>query len=328
MESRLNIILSIIIPAFNEGEIIENTIFEIGKVAQTLTPHYELIVIDDGSSDDTWEKIQAVAESNPFVKALRFSRNFGKEQAIVAGLDCANGKAVVLMDADLQHPPQIICTMFDLWSSGNVDVVRAIKTDRGQESYIYKISSNLFYRLLKALSGLDLKNASDFVMLDQKVVKALRSFPESTPFFRGQLAWVGFKQANVPFEVSARSGGTTKWKRSDLIGYAISNFLAFSSLPLRMVNYLAAIFFFFAALLIIYSIYLYMNHQAVEGFTTVIILLLLIGSCIMLGFGIIGEYISKIHNQTKFRPRYLTMDNIGIDLATSINKIHPNLHSD
>jgi dolichol-phosphate mannosyltransferase len=321
-------ILSIIIPAFNEAEIIENAIFEICKVVATLTPHYEVIIIDDGSNDDTWKKVQAIALSNRCVKGLRFSRNFGKEQAIVAGLDCANGQAVVLMDADLQHPPQIIRSMYELWCAGDVDLVRAIKTDRGQESYVYKVSSDLFYRMLKALSGLDLKNASDFVLLDQKVVQALRSFTEATPFFRGLLAWVGFRQATVPFEVSARIGGVTKWRRSDLIGYAISNFLAFSSLPLRMVNYLAVVFFLFALVLGTFSIYRYWNNQSVEGFTTVIILLLVIGSCIMVGFGIIGEYISKIHAQTKFRPRYLTMDNIGLELGQSLENVPLNSHLD
>jgi dolichol-phosphate mannosyltransferase len=304
--------ISIIVPAFNEADVIENSIFEICKVVAKLTPNYEVILIDDGSIDNTWEKVGIIAASNRSVKALRFSRNFGKEHAIAAGLDYADSQVIILMDADLQHPPQLIPSMFNLWRMGNVDVVRAIKTHRGQESYVYKISSNLFYKVLKVLSGLDLKNASDFVLLDQKVVTVLRGFPETNPFFRGLIAWVGFRHACIPFEVSERIGGTTKWRRSDLISYAISNFLSFSSLPLRMVNYLAGIFFFFALVLGFYSIYRFFSNHAVEGFTTVIILLLLIGSCIMMGLGIIGEYISKIHTQTKSRPRYLTMDSIGI----------------
>lgn len=303
--------MSIIIPAYNEAEIISSSIIKICKTIDAITADYEVIIIDDGSSDATWENILSISMNNSRIKAIRFSRNFGKEKAISAGLEHANGHGVILMDADLQHPPAVILEMYKLWSKGDVDIVRAMKSSRGRESILYKMSSNFFYKLLQLLSGIDLKNTSDFVFLDQKVVKILRSFSEENPFFRGLLAWVGFRQATVFFEVGERAGGHSKWQGMDLIGYAISNIINFSSLPLRLVNYLAALFFALSTVLGAYSIYRYYTHHAVEGFTTVIILLLFIGSSIMLGLGIVGEYISKIHIETKRRPGYVTMDKIG-----------------
>jgi len=302
--------LSIIIPAYNESELIATASERIVAVAEKTGAPYELIIVDDGSRDATWEQIRRVSEKNPLVKAIRFSRNFGKEQAVFAGLDHADGAAVVILDADLQHPPETIAEMYAIWREGQFDVVRAVKSSRGAEPRIYALLSRFFYRAMKSLSGLDLANASDFVLLDRKVVDALKTLPEHTPFLRGLVAWVGFRQTSVTFSVGRRTAGKTKWRRRTLIRYAVSNFLSFSSLPLKLVNVFAASFLVFAAILGALSLYNYIKHDAVEGFTTVIIVLLLIGSGIMVGLGIIGEYIAKIHDESKRRPRYVAMSKI------------------
>ncbi len=303
--------LSIVIPAFNEADIIEDSLSEIVSVVKGLVDSYELIVIDDGSLDTTWDILRKYSAKNHRIKGIRFSRNFGKESAIFAGIDRANGDAVVIIDADLQHPPAYIQQMFEIWSRNEADIVRAVKSYRGNEALIYKICSKAFYRLMKSLSGLDLENASDFVLIDKKVISVLRRLPEQTPFLRGLIAWVGFRQTLIWFKVSPRVGGKTKWKRNDLFKYALSNFFSFSSAPLRIINYLAIIFFIFASIIGSISLYKYITHEAVEGFTTLIVLLLLIGSIMMTGLGIIGGYISKIHDEAKQRPRYLTMDELN-----------------
>ena len=303
--------LSIVVPAFNESEIIKNSILRIYEIAEGLNSTFEILIVDDGSQDATWTHICELSTELPSIRGIRFSRNFGKEQAMLAGLDKAKGEAVILIDADLQHPPELIGDMYEIWKQGNFDVVRAVKMHRGTESLFSKICSKLFYRIMRAISGLELQDASDFVLLDKKVISAIKFFPEQKPFIRGLVLWVGFRQSIVEFEVAPRVGGETKWKRSALIKYALSNFLAFSSLPLRLVNYLALFFFIFALALGGYSLYKYIANDSVEGFTTVIILLLLIGSSLMIGLGIIGEYVAKIHEGVQHRPRYLTMDEVG-----------------
>lgn len=304
----MEIELSLIIPAFNEGTIIEQSISRIAEVARTISSTYELIVVDDGSCDDTWQLIKQLHAQNQKIRGIRFSRNFGKESAICAGMDQARGAAVVILDADLQHPPEIMIEMMTIWRNGQADVVRAVKSDRGEESWFYKLSSKIFYRTMRLLSGLDLKNASDFMLLDRKVIQALKCMPEQAPFLRGMVAWVGFRQKVVTFTVPVRQGSTTKWRRRALIKYALSNLLSFSSMPLRIVYFLATCFFVFTLILGSFSLYQFFRHNAIEGYTTLILVLLLIGSSIMTGLGIIGEYIAKIYEEVKMRPRYFKKD--------------------
>ena len=306
-----DITLSIVVPALNEAKIIEESIYEICRVVEKTALPYELIVVDDGSTDATWDILKRLASDNKALKGMRLSRNFGKEQAVFAGLDRALGSAVIILDADLQHPPQLIGEMVRHWQLGESDIIRAIKSHRGNESYVYKTCSKIFYKCMKYCSGLDLENASDFVLIDKQVVNILKTLPEQTPFLRGLLAWVGFRQSTITFAVSPRAGGRSKWNHSVLIKYAISNFLAFSSLPLQLINALAFLFLLFALIIGGYSIFKYITHDPLEGFITVIIVLLFIGSGVMAGLGIIGEYISAIHKETRGRPRYISMDSLN-----------------
>lgn len=303
--------LSVVVPMYNEAAIVEHSVATILKELRALGVPFELILVDDGSRDATWERIEALAAREREVRGARLSRNFGKERAICAAIDLANGEAVVVMDGDLQHPPELIPEMLGIWRAGSADIVRAVKSDRGRESWLYRRMSHLFYASMAFLSGYDLENASDFMLLDRKVVRSLKRMPEQFPFFRGMVAWIGYRQAEVRFAVPERPGGGSRWSGRRLVAYALSNMLSFSAFPLRVVNYLAAAFFLLAIAIGGISLHRWANGTAVEGFTTVIILLLIIGSGILGGLGIIGEYVAKIHDEVKQRPRYLISEEVG-----------------
>ena len=277
-------LLSLIIPAFNEEQMISTAYKEICKVLDDMDVSYEFIFVDDGSTDKTFDEIKALADSDKDrIHCISFSRNFGKESAIFAGLNEAKGDCCVVMDCDLQHPPAVIREMYRLWKEG-FSIVEGVKKDRGSENIIHKLMAKIF-------SNIDLKDASDFVLVDRSVVKALVSMPEAAPFFRGLSRWVGFKSVKVPFDVADRKLGVSKWSTGGLIKYAIHNITIFSADPLQLVTVMGVIFIFA-------SIFL-------GGFTTVIGLILLTGGIIMISLGIIGIYISQIYDEVKDRPRYI-----------------------
>ena len=306
-------VLSIVIPVYNESEIISDSIDTIRKEASATGATLEIIIIDDGSLDDTWTVIRQLARDGNDVHGIKLSRNFGKERAICAGLEHACGDATIVMDADLQHPPEMIQSMVRIWKETNSNIVHAVKCDRGKEHWFNNYSSRMFYSAMKFLSGYDLEGASDYKLLDRKVVRALRQMPEQYPFFRGMVAWSGYQHEIVRFVVPERHGGGSKWSRKMLFSYGLSNLLSFSAFPLRIVNYLAIVFFIFAIFLGMQSLYHYYTGSAFVGFTTVIILLLIIGSGIFMGLGIIGEYVAKIHEEVKQRPRYFVEDVVNSD---------------
>ncbi|WP_202079781.1 glycosyltransferase family 2 protein [Caldalkalibacillus salinus] len=307
-DGQQSIELSVVIPMFNEGAHIIHAIEVITASVKEVTEHYELILVDDGSSDDTWEQLQKATTTIPNVYALRLSRNFGKEYALCAGLEKSKGQAVIVMDADLQHPPKLIPEMVNVWRLEKAGVVECVKRSRGKESLSYRASAGLFYRMLKSITGYDLHGASDFKLLDRKVVQAWTTLPEKRTFFRGMTAWLGFKKVRIEFDVDHRVGGETKWSVIKLTKLALNAIVSFTSLPLRIVTFAGALFFFAAVILAGQTLYHKWIGSAVTGFTTVIILQLIIGSVIMLSLGIIGEYISAIYNEVKGRPRYLIQE--------------------
>lgn len=305
-----NQLISMIIPVYNEGIQIKNNINVIHQILKEHQIAHEFILIDDGSRDDSWEKIILVSQEVPFVHGIRLSRNFGKEAALCAGLEAAKGDASIVMDADLQHPPSLIPEMIRLWKEEGFDVVEGVKTLRGKESMTNKMGASLFYRLLKKLSGYDLNMASDFKLLDAKVVQALLEMPERQTFFRGMSAWVGFNRKSLPFEVQNRTSGHSGWSIYKLTLLALNAITSFSSLPLQLVTFLGVLFFIGAMVLGIQTLYMKLSGIAFSGFTTVILLLLLIGSALMISLGIIGTYIAKIFDEVKYRPRYLVREMI------------------
>ena len=297
--------LSVIIPAYNEQENIANTAKVIGGILREKNIEHELLFVDDGSSDDTWRTIERTAEEDPSVRGLRFSRNFGKEGAIFAGLRRCRGDCAVVIDCDLQHPPELIPQMLQLHDEQGYEVVEAVKSSRGKEGLFYKMFAKTFYRIMKGSSNVDLDRASDFKLMDRKVIDALNDMPERITFFRALSSWVGFRTAKVEFDVAPRNAGQSKWNFRKLMKFALNNITSFTNFPMQIITWLGVLFFIFALVIGIQSLVNFFSGNALEGFTTVYILVLLSASVIMIGLGIIGYYMSKIYEEIKFRPRYI-----------------------
>ena len=265
----------------------------------------EMIVIDDGSTDGTWQVLEKLAEKLPGLKALQFSRNFGKEAAICAGMAYSRGKACIIIDSDLQHPPELIPEMVRLWRDDYWDIVEGIKRTRGTDPLINKIGARFFYRTLSRLSGYDLYGSSDFKLLDRKVINAWLDMRERNTFFRGMISWLGYRRKQINFSVAERRLTQSRWSFFGLFKLAVIAITAFSSLPLQAVTLLGGIFLLCAILFSGYALLLYFTGLALPGFTTVIILEMLIGGVLMLSLGIIGTYIAQIYQEVKYRPRYI-----------------------
>lgn len=296
--------LSVIIPAYNEQDNVENTAKVISGILKEAGIKYELIFVDDGSSDNTWQIIDNLANRDISVRGLRFSRNFGKEGAIFAGLRRCTGDCAVVIDCDLQHPPELIPQMVELHAQG-YEVVEAVKSSRGKESLAYKMFAKGFYKIMEKSSDVDLDGASDFKLMDRKVINALNELPERITFFRALSSWVGFKTAKIEFEVAPRNAGTSKWKYRKLVKFALNNITSFTNFPMQIVTGLGVIFLVFAVVLGVQSLVRFFSGTAQEGFTTVYLVILLSSSMIMIGLGVIGYYMSKIYEEIKFRPRYI-----------------------
>ena len=222
----------------------------------------------------------------------------------MAGLACAKGDCCVVMDCDLQHPPETVAEMLHLWQQG-YEVVEGVKRSRGKESRVHAMMAGVFYHLMSGATKIDMSRASDFKLMDRKAVDALLSLPEKNAFFRALSAWVGFKTTSVEFDVQDREAGESKWSSRTLTGYAIRNIVSFSSAPLQVVTVLGGVMLLLTLILGIQTIIRYFSGTAVEGFTTVILLILLVGSLLMLSLGMIGYYLARIYEELKNRPRYL-----------------------
>lgn len=297
-------LLSVVLPAYNEQQNIAYTTEVLSGLFEQNGIDYELIFVSDGSSDATYEEIEKAAAANHRVKGAQFSRNFGKEAGIFAGLELSSGDAVVVMDCDLQHPPETILTMWQKWQEG-VEIVEGVKSDRGKESIFYRMSAGLFYKIMSRLIKVDMNASSDFKLLDRKVVNVLLSLPERNTFFRALTFWAGFRSETVEYEVQERRYGSSKWSLWSLMRYAISNATSFSTLPLQIVTFAGIASIFFSIALAVQTLVRFLMGASVEGFTTVILLILIIGGMIMLSLGIIGHYIARIYEEVKGRPRYI-----------------------
>lgn len=298
-------VLSVVLPCLNEGSHLASSLDVLARVLDGLPLTYELVAIDDGSTDDTWRVLAERAAAMPNVRAVRLSRHFGKEQALSAGLERARGDGVLVMDADLQHPPTLIAEMVRTWHEEGFEVVEAIKRSRGDETPLARVGAEIFYPLFRALSGFDLHGASDFKLLDRKVVDAWRQMGERNMFFRGMSAWLGFRRKQIPFEVAPRAGGRSGWGPWRLLRLAIQGITAFSTAPMHVITVLGILFLAFAAVLGVQTLYNKLAGEAETGFTTVIVLVLMVGSVIMIGLGVIGLYVSRIYEEVKGRPRYV-----------------------
>lgn len=303
-------LISIIIPLYNEGANLRAFLSDVTAALEAADCLFELILIDDGSPDDTWKAISEEADLLPGIRAVRLSRNFGKELALCAGLERARGDAIILMDGDGQHPPALLPNMLRLWQTTGADIVEAVKIKRGPESLSGKFGALLFYVILNKLSGFDLRGASDFKLMNRKAINAWLEMRERNVFFRGMTAWLGFTTVRIPFEVVPRSAGKSSWSYLKRLRLAITGLTAFSSFPLQLVTLAGGIFFVFAILLGAQTLYLKLAGRAVSGFATVILLELIIGSSLMISLGIVGEYLARIYEEVKGRPRYVVAHSI------------------
>ena len=303
-------LLSVIIPSYNEEAMISKTAAVIHTLLDEAVIDHELIFVDDGSKDNTWAQIEAAAGEISVVRGVHFSRNFGKEAAITAGLAHATGACAVVIDCDLQHPPEKIVEMFSLWKQG-YEVVEAVKADRGEESALHKFCAACFYKLISTATHIDMRRASDFKLLDRKAIDALLSLNERSAFFRALSSWIGFKTVQIQFEVQDRTAGTTKWSPWSLVKYAVSNIAAFSAAPMQIITVLGVVTLLVSLVMGTIALVGKLTGASLEGFTTVIILQLLSSSITMLSLGVMGYYIAKIYDEIKGRPRFIVSKTCG-----------------
>lgn len=299
--------LSIILPMYNEEAVVRIVLTELRRRLAEIGLSYEIVCIDDGSSDSTGALLEQEAGADRSLVVIRFSRNFGKEAALAAGLDQAKGRAAILLDSDMQHPPALLAEFVRRWQAG-ADVVNGVKTERGRESMLYRASAGVFNRLMGAslpTSGAAFAGASDFKLLDRQVVDALKACPERNRFFRGLVAWVGFRVEAVPFEVQERAAGRSKWSQTLLLRYSLRNLLAFSALPLRLVATVGFSMLLFTVGLGLWTLYRYLRGDSLAGFPTVILVELLFGSLILTSLGVVSLYLAEMFDEAKRRPIYV-----------------------
>ena len=296
--------LTVILPAYNEEAMIEMAGSVISGILQREDIPYEILFIDDGSKDGTWDAIEKAASENRKIRGISFSRNFGKEAAVAAGLAEARGECAVVLDCDLQHPPEKIVEMYRLWQQG-YEVIEGVKRSRGNESGMHAFAAKTFYGLISAASGFDMENASDFKLLDRKAIDAIVGMKEKYAFFRALSSWVGFRTVSVTYDVQERAAGESKWSTGGLIKYAINNITSFSTAPMQLVTVCGVLVFIVSVISGIITLVQKLNGKALGGFTTVILLQGFIGSIIMISLGLIGFYIARIYEELKGRPKYI-----------------------
>ena len=250
--------LSVVLPAYNEEQMIKKTAQVVGDLLEKEQIPYELVFVNDGSKDHTWEKILELKEERAHIKGVCFSRNFGKEGAVFAGIAQAEGDCIAVMDCDLQHPPETLIKMYRLWEDG-YQVIEGVKASRGRESFIHKMFAKTFYSIISDATGIDMSRASDFKLMDRQAAEEFLKLPERNVFFRALSSWVGFKTTYVEFDVQEREAGESKWSFKSLVQYAVNNITSFSAAPMQIVTFFGVVFFVFAVLLGIQSLYMYFS---------------------------------------------------------------------
>ena len=298
--------ISIVVPVFNEIEVIDTFYARVKKTVETLdTLTYEIIFVDDGSNDGSYQKLLDLAGIDGNVKIIKFSRNFGHQIAITAGIDNANGDAVVVIDADLQDPPEVITKFIEKWEEG-YDVVYGTRESRKGESKMKLLTAALFYRLLKTIIKIDIPvDVGDFRLMSKRAVKYFKEFRERDRFVRGLVSWIGFRQTGVAYEREERYAGETKYPYTKMIKFALDGITSFSSLPLKLATWLGY-FTSFLAFLYLCSVFIQkVLGYTVHGWATIMVGMLFLGGVQLICLGIVGEYIGRISNEIKQRPLYI-----------------------
>lgn len=297
--------ISIIIPVYNEEEVLLQFFAELKLILNLIKYKYEIIFINDGSYDNTQKIIESLKNKNNFIKYISFSRNFGHQAALTAGLENSKGDAVIMMDADLQHPPDILIQLIESWENGFEIVYTKRKNDK-KISFFKRMTSNLFYKIIRTFSDIQLEyNVADFRLMSRKTINALNSLPEKTRFIRGLVKWLGFKSTSISFTAPPRQQGETKYTLKKMLDFALNGIISFSTLPIHLMS----IFGFFVSICsFIYLIWVIIEQylgNTVSGWSTIVGLILLMNGIQFIMLGILGEYISKIYKETKSRPVYI-----------------------
>ena len=306
-------LVSIVAPFHNEAGGVELFHRELSAALAAVPGHrFEIVCVDDGSSDATLDELVALTARDPRVRVLELSRNFGKEAALTAGMDAARGDAVVALDADLQDPPELIGRLVEAWAGG-ADVVLARRTDRSSDSFLKRTSAELFYRIHNRLSSVKIpENVGDFRLLDRVAVDALKALPERQRFMKGLFAWIGFKTATVDYARRARASGASKFSGWRLWNFALEGITSFSTVPLRVWTYVGAIG---AALTFLYALFIIARVLVlgveVPGYASLLVAILFLGSLQLLSVGVLGEYIGRVYLETKQRPVYVVRREFG-----------------
>jgi len=305
--------VSVVLPAHNEARGIGRAVQVLSAILGGAAASFEIIVVDDGSRDRTFEAAAALCPQYPHLRVLSLSRNFGKEAALLAGLTAAAGRAVITMDADLQHPPALIPTFLEHWRNG-AKVVHGVKEDRQTDSFSQRLRARVFNALLTRLGGFNCSNCSDYKLLDREVVDILTTrMPERNRLYRGLASWVGFRQETVGFVVAERLDGASRFSLKALMALATTALVSFSTIPLRIVTVLGALTLLLWVGVAAEAFWSWIHDQAVSGFMTLIMTLLIIGSSIMISLGIIGEYVGRIYEELKARPVFLVERRAGFE---------------
>lgn len=297
--------LTIVVPVYCEQHNILKFTMAVEQVLQPLAVHYELLFVDDGSSDQTWQELIWLTRRDPKVLCLKLTRNFGKEAAIAAGLEKADGDAVVIMDVDLQHPPELLPHMLAIWRDEKIKVVQAVKEQRQNEPLFYSWMIKIYFTLFSWFTRFSIEGATDYKLLDRQVVDAWKTLQERTLFFRGMTAWLGFEARSIPFIPPRRETGQSKWSWFALAALGASSLTSFSSKPLLLIWIWAKLFLIFAIIVGVDALWAKFEGTAFTGFTTVYLLQLIIGGLILFSLGLIATYLKHIFDEVKLRPRYL-----------------------
>ncbi len=299
----------------NEAENVDKFLSTLLPILEKLTPNYNIICINDGSTDNTLEKLIENHNINSAIEIINLSRNFGKEMALTAGLDYSQGDIVIPIDSDLQDPPELIEEMVSKWKDG-FDVVYATRRIRHGESFFKKCTAAFFYKLINIVSEVPIpKNTGDFRLIDKRVVDAIRQLPETARFNKGVFSWVGFKQTSIMYDRQPRYSGKTSWNYWNLWNFALDGFTSFSHLPIRIWSYIGfaiSLFsFIYAVTLVTYVVFV--EGIEVPGYASLMFVTLFMGGILLIGLGVLGEYIGRIFNEVKRRPLYLISDLWGFD---------------
>lgn len=311
-------IISVVLPVCNEEKTIDEMYTRLAGVVCGLTDEFEFIFVNDGSSDYSGNKLANLASRDTRVKIIELSRNFGHQAAICAGLEYSRGDAVIMMDADLQHPPELVPLLLQKWREGN-DIVFTVRDSSADFGFFKNITAKFFYKCINLLSSIDIpENSADFRLFDRSVVNQLLRFKERTVFLRGLVAWVGFRKVAVHYDAAPRHAGETKYTLVKMVKFAFDGITSFSTIPLHISTIIGVIVSLFSFSYAVYAIWIKLfTDRALPGWTSVLVSVLFLGGVQLLSLGIIGAYLNRIYTETKGRPKFIVRSAYGLEKPVS-----------